>query len=83
MEFPNAYRVLLIGLLPAVAILIYYEGQHYNPALIRFQLSPSAENNTPDFFPDETGTVLLLFCAHFLLVDFFLLSLAEELLIII
>ena len=53
MEFPNAYRVLLIGLLPAVAILIYYEGQHYNPALIRFQLSPSAENNTPDFFPDE------------------------------
>ena len=48
-----AYRVLLIGLLPAVAFLIYYEGQNYDPALIRFQISSTAENRMPDFFPDE------------------------------
>ncbi len=49
----HAYRLVLIGLLPAVALLIYYEGQHYDPALISFQTSSSDEGNVSAFFPDE------------------------------
>ena len=53
MVFSHAYRVLLIGLLPVVALLMYYEGQNYDPALIRFQESPSTKISTSAFFPDE------------------------------
>lgn len=36
MDLSNTYRLALIGLLPVIAFLIYYEGQTYDPALIHF-----------------------------------------------
>jgi hypothetical protein len=46
-------RFLLLGLLPAIALLLYVEGQQYDPALIRFQSSPASAEGINDFFPDE------------------------------
>lgn len=47
------YRLLLIGLLPLIAFLLYFKGQHYDPALINFS-SPQFTNDTmTDLFPAE------------------------------
>jgi hypothetical protein len=42
---------MLVGLLPVVALLIYLEGQHYDPALIRFQSSQPGKDSITAFFP--------------------------------
>lgn len=34
---PLIYRLLLLGLLPGIAIVLYLRGQHYDPALIDFK----------------------------------------------
>jgi len=36
-QVPLAYRLLLLGLLPALAGVLYVRGQHYDPALIDFR----------------------------------------------
>lgn len=48
-------RILLLSLLPIIAAVIYYRGQVFDPALIRF--SPSEGNQTPkvSFFPDSVN----------------------------
>jgi hypothetical protein len=51
MESPVLYRIVLLGLLPFVALLIYIEGQQYDPAIIRFESSQTEEINMNDFFP--------------------------------
>jgi len=53
MAFSNIYRIMLGGLLPVVALLIYYKGQNYDPALINFSMSQSSVNSMSGFFPDE------------------------------
>ncbi len=53
------YRLVLIGLLPVIAILLYMEGKNYDPALIEFQLNESIENPIASFFPSETGDLIL------------------------
>ena len=55
MVLSKTYRLLLIGLLPAVAYLIYIEGQKYDPALIRFSSSPAVRDNLTALFPPEIG----------------------------
>jgi hypothetical protein len=47
------YRFLLVALLPAIAVLIYLEGQQYDPALISFNSTQSSEETITDFFPRE------------------------------
>jgi hypothetical protein len=37
---PLRYRLLLLGLLPCIAIVLYLRGQHYDPALIDFKSAP-------------------------------------------
>lgn len=53
MAVSGAYRLLLAGLLPVIAFLIYMEGQDYDPALIQFPSSQPAVDSTESFFPDE------------------------------
>ena len=59
MAFSNTYRIMLLGLLPVVALLIYYSGQSYDPALINFNESQSAINNLSGVFPEEIATLSL------------------------
>jgi hypothetical protein len=53
MGLSKVYRVLLLALLPVIALLIYMEGQHYDPALIQFQSSESKRDSMALFFPGE------------------------------
>lgn len=53
MGLSKTYRVLLLVLLPVIAILIYREGQHYDPALIQFQSSEPGRDSMTLFFPAE------------------------------
>jgi hypothetical protein len=53
MAFPNAYRIILLGLLPLAALLLYYEGQSYDPALINFSTSESSMDSLTGLFPFE------------------------------
>lgn len=53
MDFSKAYRVLLLVLLPVIVLLIYMEGQHFDPALIQFQSSESERDSMTLFFPEE------------------------------
>ncbi len=46
-------RILLIALLPVVAVVLYLEGQKYDPALIRFSPSEYGSNVEASFFPPE------------------------------
>jgi len=57
MAFSNAYRIMLLGLLPLVALLIYFKGQSYDPALINFSPSQSGIDSLSGFFPDEIETL--------------------------
>jgi len=57
MALSGLYRIILIGLLPAVALLIYFNGQSYDPALINFSKSQSVMDNMSGFFPDEIETL--------------------------
>ncbi len=57
MAVSNVYRIMLLGLLPVVALLIYYKGQHYDPALINFSLSQSSNNSMSGFFPPAIDTL--------------------------
>ncbi len=58
MVLSKTYRLFLIGLLPAVAYLIYFEGQKYDPALIRFPSSPAVRNKLTALFPPEVGNYI-------------------------
>ena len=40
---PLKYRLLLIGLLPLIAGVLYFRGQKYDPALIDFKATPRQE----------------------------------------
>jgi hypothetical protein len=54
----KTYRVLLLVLLPVIVLLIYLEGQHYDPALIRFESSKPERDSITRFFPNEiTGFI--------------------------
>lgn len=53
MAVSGAYRLLLAGLLPVIAILIYIEGQDYDPALIQFQSAQSSADSSGSSFPGE------------------------------
>ncbi len=39
---PLGYRILLIGMLPLIAGVLYFKGQRYDPALIEFKAAVSA-----------------------------------------
>ncbi len=47
------YRLVLLGLLPVIAVLLYLEGMNYDPSLIEFQFAESAANPMGSFFPSE------------------------------
>ena len=53
MVLSRTYRVLLIGILPLVAVLLYLEGQRYDPALIQFKSLQSDTSTKAGFFPPE------------------------------
>jgi len=53
MTLSFAYRMLLIGLLPLIAVLLYSEGQRYDPALIRFDQLPSDGDTTTRLLPER------------------------------
>ena len=57
MAFSNVYRIMLLGLLPVVALLIYVKGQDYDPALINFSPSQSGIDSLTGFFPDKIETL--------------------------
>jgi hypothetical protein len=48
-------RIFLIVLLPVIAVLLYREGQHFEPALISFQQSSSAGEIGRISFPGEVA----------------------------
>jgi hypothetical protein len=45
------YRFLLLALLPVLALLVYLEGQRYDPALINFKTSEVTPGMVESFFP--------------------------------
>lgn len=49
----GAYRLILVGLLPVITLLIYVEGQKYDPALIQFQSVAPQSDLIASFFPGE------------------------------
>jgi hypothetical protein len=49
------YRFLLLALLPAVTLVLYLEGQRYDPALINFKTSELTPGMVESFFPDRIG----------------------------
>ena len=59
MVFSNAYRIILPALLPLVALLIYFNGQHYDPALINFSSSESSTDTLSGLFPPEINNLSL------------------------
>ena len=60
MASSKIYPLLLAGLLPVIALLIYFEGQHYDSALVRFESSQSEAGSMASFFPPEVGSYSLL-----------------------
>jgi len=48
---PLKYRLLLIGLLPLIAGVLYFRGQKYDPALIDFKTTMQQEVPAPAAFP--------------------------------
>jgi len=55
-----AFRVLLIGFLPLTAALLYYEGQRYDPALLRFDRMPSDNTAVNRMLPEKLNGFNLL-----------------------
>ncbi|MEN8262515.1 MAG: DUF6599 family protein [Nitrospirota bacterium] len=53
----NMSRIILISLLPVIAIIIYFEGQSYDPALIQFKSGETGQEIEASFFPDEFETL--------------------------
>lgn len=49
------YRYLLLLLLPIFAIIIYRDGQHYDPGLVNFQLDKSANLKIISYLPRKNG----------------------------
>ena len=60
MALSYVYRVLLTGLLPVIAALVYLEGQRYDPALIRFDQLPSESSTTARLLPESIDGFTLL-----------------------
>ena len=50
---PPAVRLLLIVLLPIIALLLYLDGQVYDPDLLDFGPANSAGKADPQLFPDR------------------------------
>ncbi len=46
-------RIILISLLPVIAIIIYFEGQSYDPALIQFRPGETGQETEASFLPDK------------------------------
>ena len=46
-------RIILVSLLPVIAIITYFEGQSYDPALIQFKSGDTGQETEASFFPDE------------------------------
>ncbi|MDX1764911.1 MAG: DUF6599 family protein [bacterium] len=46
-------RLLLLALLPAIAVALYYEGQRYDAALLQFNPSEYGTANETAFFPPQ------------------------------
>ncbi len=57
MVISNVYRIILLAILPVTALLIYYKGQSYDPALINFNQSQSNVESMTVFFPAEIETL--------------------------
>jgi hypothetical protein len=60
MALSYAYRVLLTGLLPVIAVLLYIEGQRYDPALIRFDQLQSDSDSLSRLLPERIEGFSLL-----------------------
>lgn len=60
MVFSYAYRILLIGLLPVIAVLLYFEGQRYDPSLIRFDQARSDSDTITHLLPESIGGLSLI-----------------------
>jgi hypothetical protein len=60
MALSYAYRVLLAGFLPAIAIFLYIEGQDYDPALIRFDQIHSDKAQLTRLLPEKIEGYSLL-----------------------
>lgn len=48
-------RSILLALLPVIALVLYFEGQRYDPALIRFASSDIGSGDEAALFPREIG----------------------------
>ncbi len=59
MDSSTLYRLLLLALLPVVAVIVYLEGQHYDPGLIQFQSSGSAKDALVLLLPDRIEALAL------------------------
>lgn len=59
MALSYAYRILLIGLLPLIAVILYIEGQHYDPALIRFDQIRHDSNTLTRLLPEKVEGFIL------------------------
>lgn len=55
MSLSILYRLLLLVLLPVIAVVVYLEGQRYDPGLIRFQSSESTADPMLSFLHDRIG----------------------------
>ncbi|UCH80316.1 MAG: hypothetical protein JSW20_11295 [Nitrospiraceae bacterium] len=53
----SVYRIMILAILPVVALLMYYRGQHYDPALLNFNPSSSVIDTITGFFPAEIETL--------------------------
>ncbi len=52
-EISNISRIILISLLPVIAIIIFIEGQSYDPALIQFKAGETGQEIEASFLPYE------------------------------
>jgi len=59
MAFSNVYRIILLGVLPLVALLIYFKGQNYDPHLIHFTASESGMESLSGLFPEKVDAFSL------------------------
>lgn len=55
MTFSTFNRSILLALLPALALVLFLEGQKYDPALIRFSSSDVSVGAEAELFPREVG----------------------------
>lgn len=48
-------RILLFSLLPLIALILYFEGQHFDPALLNFEASSSGAEGVAITLPDKVS----------------------------